>query len=53
MISVLERTPSRNGIGSGLHIGHRPVQPTPVQPTNDNVGTQRPNTPAPSHRGYA
>ena len=53
-----ERIPSRNGIGSGLHIGHRPEQPKqPVEQTetkkSDKVETQRPNNPAPSRRGYA
>lgn len=52
MISTLERTPSSNGIGSGLHIGQRPTSPSTTN-NSDTVGTQHPNTPAPSHRGYA
>lgn len=59
MYTTIERTPSKNGIGSGLHIGKRPAQPTTqINQTNqatdsDKIGTQHPNNPAPSRRGYA
>lgn len=46
------KTPSRNGIGSGLHIGQRPTRPADVN-TTDKIGTQHTNNPAPSRRGYA
>ncbi len=47
---MTERTPSRNGIGSGLHIGPRPER-EPEQ--KNSITTQNPGSSSPSRRGYA
>jgi hypothetical protein len=47
---MTDRTPSRNGIGSGLHIGPRPEREAEK---NGSITTQNPSTSSPSKRGYA
>ena len=48
---MIERNPSRNGIGSGLHIGSRPAKDNEQQ--SNSVTTQQPSSATPSKRGYA
>ena len=56
---MIERNPSRTGIGSGLHIGSRPQKDIGSRPQKDNesktnsVTTQQPGSSTPSKRGYA
>ncbi len=47
---MTDRAPSRNGIGSGLHIGPRPERETDKK---NSITTQNPGTSSPSKRGYA
>lgn len=48
---MIERNPSRTGIGSGLHIGSRPQKDNETK--TNNVTTQQPGSSTPSKRGYA